>query len=126
MLKKILGALSERTLPTYTLVIEHPVDTEHQPADELAYSLKDEVQMQVVNTYGVVRHLGKRPRRLVGTVEGSRGEDGSRTLSAGARCLVRLADDNEAMDFAEAVRSHACEHMRVLVLPGDRAMDRGI
>lgn len=125
MLKKILNAITARTAPVYTLIVEHPLGalSFEDAADLDIRELEDAVQAQVVGSYHVLRKLRRSNRGLLGTTHVVRQEDGF-LFVVGARCLVNVADDSAAMDLIDLVKAEVCEHSVVRMVPGDLRMER--
>lgn len=114
MIEKMLRAMRA---PVYTVSIAHPVPEDIASrmgsapyGPEVEQGLEDSLQAQVVIAYTGLRRMGLRPRRLVGTTT---------PYGVEARCTVRLADDEAAMDLSERLRRECCEETRVRVVPGN-------
>ncbi|BAS11806.1 hypothetical protein AHiyo8_01090 [Arthrobacter sp. Hiyo8] len=109
----MLRTLKSLFAPRYEVRVAHPVDRdelEHLPRQERLRAVDDLVQSHAVSTYGLLQHLsvkGSTPLVILG-------DEMVQTV-----ITVKLESDLVAMDLADALRAHLCNHSTVLVVPND-------
>lgn len=100
-------------LPRYEVRVCHPVDQDalaHLSTNAHRRAVEDLSQDSAVSIHRLLRHVGVHGSSPIVVFAG----DSVHTL-----VRVKLQNDLAAMDLADALKAHLCEHSAVLVVPND-------
>jgi hypothetical protein len=98
-------------MPTYTVIVDHPLDAEHPTPAEIAEAR----QMHVGNVHHAVTSLGHRPEGLLAALKPG-------VISA--RFLVHVENDEAAAQLHALISNALCQHTTTRMVLGESIRER--